>query len=777
MNPPQPYHPKSKLSDNQPKMTNPGDVSPALAETLLRLSTELLDTFDSDKLLGRILTLLRYLVPYETAAIHLVDGERLITQAGVGAALPTVGQINYQRENDFIWQFVEREKGPYLSPDLHQEAWKPLAGFEYIRSFMAVPLVIQERVTGILTIDHSLPDQFDADQVQVVTLFAHQVSTTLVKARLFESERQQRQFAESQLAFSYRLMHTNTSDEAISALLDTLLETLPLDAGSVTLLMPESAHRGYIAAAYGYTDPEEAHHKPVDMRQFELLVELVDKREPIYLADTRNQNRWQPGLLPDIQEVRTVLLVPLRADAQSEIIGYVTLKSYRPDAFPKTAQDNVALLCNQTASALHTLRLLEETRRRLDEVSVLTEMSAHLNRSEELSDTLRFILDRVIAVIRRGEDMDELRGAIILRMPGNDTLHLAAGHNLSASEIDAFNSRPYTVHEGTFARSIGKGEWVEIVQPPLVAATIAEQFASTTPRQLLDIPLRVGSQTIGIISVDHVVRDPTTRQLLSAMADLAGSVIQKTQALAHSRERAVELMETYERMQVLDQQRDEFIQNITHDLKAPLTFIRGYAELMAEGAMGEINPEQAEALEVIQERTDAVNQLISEILTIKNVEAHPLQEVPTDLNEIAASVARNARMAARLAGLEIEVVSTQRRVRVQGDGARMEQVFENLLSNAIKYSRNGGKITISVGEQANLAQVSIADEGIGIPPQEIESIWSRYYRGANLDAKGSGLGLANVRRIIEAHGGRIWVRSSERGTTFTFELPLYRDND
>lgn len=134
-------------------------------------------------------------------------------------------------------------------------------------------------------------------------------------------------------------------------------------------------------------------------------------------------------------------------------------------------------------------------------------------------------------------------------------------------------------------------------------------------------------------------------------------------------------------------------------------------------------------------------------------------------------------MAARLAGLEIEVASNQRVVNVQGDRARMEQVFENLLSNAIKYSPDGGKITISVAEQANLAQVSITDEGIGIPPQEIEHIWSRYYRGADLEAKGTGLGLVNVRRIVEAHGGRIWVRSSGRGTTFTFELPLYRKDD
>ncbi len=753
------------------------DISPILAETLLRLSTELLNTFDSDKLLGRILALLRHLVPYETAAIHLVDGDQLITQAGVGAALPTVGQMNYQREDDFIWQFVERERRPYLCQDLHREAWKPLVGFEYIRSFMAVPLTIQDEVTGILTLDHSLPNQFNNEQMQVVTLFAHQVSTTVVKARLFEAERQQRRLAESQLAFSYRLMQTSTSDEAISALLDTLVETTLFDAGSVTLLMAGDAHRGYIAAVFGYTSPDEAYHRPVDMRQFELLVQLAEKHNPIYLADIRRQSQWQPGLLPDAQEVRTVLLVPLRADAQSELIGYVTLKSYRPDAFSKTAQDNAALLCNQTAMSLHTLRLLEETRRRLSEVAVLTEMSAHLNRSYELTETLRFVLDRVLFVISQREDVTEARAAIFLRRPASNILYLAAGHNLSDEEIERFNNRPYTVGEGTFARSIGKGEWVEIDNETLVAQSIATQFAQVAPRQMLDIPLNVGSETIGVISIDRIARDPTTRHLLRAMADLAGSAIYKTQALVDSRQRAVELMETYERMQVLDQQRDEFIQNITHDLKAPLTFIRGYAELMAEGAMGEINPEQAEALEVIQERTDAVNQQIMNILTIKSVEAQPLQELPIDLHEIAVNVARNARMAARMAGIKIEVVSSQQVVNVQGDGARMEQIFENLLSNAIKYSPDGGKMTISVGIHLGLAQVAIADEGIGIPPEEIENIWNRYYRGAGLSAKGTGLGLVNVRRIVEAHGGRIWVRSSGQGTTFTFELPLYRSDD
>ena len=748
-------------------------VSPILAETLLRLSNELLTTYDSARLPGRVLELLRQLVGYETAAIHLVDGDRLITRAGVGAALPTVGHYNYSRESDFVWQFLEREGRPYVSADLHQEQWRPLPGFESIRSFMALPLTLHNRLFAVLTVDHSQPDRFNDQQVEAASLFAGQASLVLARANLLESEQRQRRFAESQLAFSYRLMETTTIDAAIVALLATIAENASYDAGSVTLLDADDPQQGYIAAVRGYAKPEDARHYPVDMRSYGLLIELTNERKPIYLPDVRQESRWQPGNWPDPQEVRSILLVPLLYNPQSEMIGYITLKGYQPKAFSESAVNNIVLLCNQTAAALRTVRLLEEARRRLNEVTVLAEMSAHLNRTYELTETLRFVLDRVLSVISQRENVTDARAAIFLRRPASNILYLAAGHNLSDEEIERFNSRPYTIHEGTFARSIGKGEWVEIDNEALVAQSIATQFARVAPRQMLDIPLSVGSETIGVISIDRIARDPTTRQLLRAMADLAGSAIHKTQALVDSRQRAVELVETHERLQVMDQQRDEFIQNITHDLKAPLTFIRGYAELMAEGAFGDITPEQSEALEVIQERTDAINKLIADILTLKQVEAHPLQQTPFNLDELARKTVRNARMAARQAGLEVTVRTKKKSVGVKGDITRMEQVFENLLSNAIKYSPNGGDISVSVEVRMGWAQVSVADQGIGIPETEIDNIWNRYYRVSGSNATGSGLGLSNVRRIVEAHGGRIWVQSSAEGTTFTFEVPLY----
>lgn len=759
----------------QPPHPTYAAVSPTLAETLLYISNELLTIDDTPRLLGRILELLRRLVEYETAAIHLVDGDRLITYAGVGAVEPTVGQLNYNQENAFVWQYLEKEGRPYLSQDLHKESWYPMPGFEHIRSFMALPLVSQGKIIGVLTVDHSQPERFNNEQLKVISIFAGHASIVMARANLLEAERRQRHFAESQLAFSYQLMQTSSIEEAIQALLFTIAQNAPFHTGSVTLVDGENSQRGYIAATSGYTNPDEARYQSVDMQGLPLLVQLAAQAKPIYVADTRDDQRWQPGSRADAQEVRSVLLVPLLQRSQAELFGYITLKNFQPNAFSQSAVGHIVLLCNQTAAALRTLRSLEETRHRLSEVSLLAELSAQLNRTYELADALHFVLNRVVSVIGQGGDTTDIRGAVILRRPHTHTLHLAAGHNLEAAEIDHFNNRPYSVHEGTFARSIGKGEWVEISDKEVVVNAIAEQFSRTSPRQLLDIPLRVGTETIGIITVDRAVRDPATRQLLTAMADLAGSAIQKTQALADSRQRAVELMETYERLQVMDRQRDEFIQNITHDLKAPLTFIRGYAELMAESALGEITAEQGEALGIIQERTDAINRLIGDILTLKQVESQPLQQIVFNLDAIARKSARNARMSARLAGLEIAVLSKKKQALVKGDMARMEQVFENLLSNAIKYSPDGGEIRLLVKVEADKIWVSVSDQGIGIAPEEIENIWSRYYRVPGVSAGGSGLGLANVRRVIEAHGGRISVQSEGKGTTFTFQLPRHQE--
>lgn len=664
---------------------------------------------------------------------------------------------------------------PFVVDDVDRSSFfSPSVAEQFsIRSMLCMPLQIGAEKMGIALIGFAEKHIFSPEEINIGKQAAAQISIAIAKARLLEMERRQRQAAEIQLTFSFQLMETATPGDAIDAMLATISQLVDYDAGSVMLLEADNPNVGYIAAVSGYTNPAEALHRKVYLHLFPHLDQLRSEHKEIYFPEIRGNDQWIPGRQPDAEEVRSILLVPLLYDQQSKMIGCLTLKSYRPNAFSTEERSHITLLCNQTASAVRNIRLIEETHRRLNEVSLLTEMSEILNRTLDLDKVLELVLDRVMSILEQSTRAQNLQGALILRQPPHDVLRLALGYNLSEEERSFFNERPYSAKEGTFKQSILAGEWVELDDPVQIRSAIEDLLPGRIPDELLNIPLKVGSDIIGVITANRIAPDPLTRRLLRAVAQLAGSAIHKTQLLAQARNRAVELMEAHDALNEMDRVRDEFIQNITHDLRAPLTFIRGYTDLMIEGAMGAINDEQHEALEIIQERTDAVSRLVGDILKIKQIESQPLREEPVEVVAIARTSIRSALMTARQAELDILFESSVKEAIVSGDADRLGQVFDNLLSNAIKYNQVGGYIRVQIEQRWPKVVISIADTGIGIPEEELDLIWNRYYRTErSLHQTGTGLGLPNVRRIIEAHDGRIWVQSSTQGTTFTFELPL-----
>jgi signal transduction histidine kinase len=641
-----------------------------------------------------------------------------------------------------------------------------------------LPLSINEQRIGGAMLGYFEPRAITPEEIERGEQVAAQVSTAIAKAKLLHMEHLPKPSAEIQLQFSFHLMEMTTLVEATEALLSTVSQFADYDAGSVMLLDPDNSDVGYFAAVEGYTDPAEARHRTVYVSTIPHLAQMRHERKEIYFADVRGNKEWRPSHQPDPREVRSVLLVPLLSHQQTKMVGCLTLKSYLPDAFSQEVRSNIVLLCNQTATALGNLRLIEETQRRLNEVSILADISEALNRTVELDDMLQLILKRVMSLLNHSEDHSTLQGAVILRHELGDTLRLAVGYNLSDAYCNYFNARPFYSHDSTFAQSILHGEWVELNDPDEIAKRMQYTHPDLVVAELINIPLKSGIEVIGVIVANRVIADPMTRRLIRTIADLAGAAMLKTRLLSQARARAVELMEAHDTLYRMDQQRDEFIQNITHDLRAPLTFIRGYTDLMIEGAMGDINDEQREALEVIQERTEAVNRLVGDILKLKQIESQPLKEEPVELVAVATNAVRSAIMSARQAGLEIQFDQHVDHAIVLGDAGRLGQVFDNLLSNAIKYNRPGGKVLVQIERNEAKVIISISDTGIGIPEEELDRIWERYYRahGTVKTYAGTGLGLANVRRIIEAHDGRIWVRSSHQGTTFTFEIPLSSEN-
>ncbi len=222
--------------------------------------------------------------------------------------------------------------------------------------------------------------------------------------------------------------------------------------------------------------------------------------------------------------------------------------------------------------------------------------------------------------------------------------------------------------------------------------------------------------------------------------------------------------------------RADFHSMIAHDLRSPMSVIQGYVSLMAAGKTGPINKTQADFMESVNRKISEMTSLLNDFLDMSKMDAgfvnlncqdHNLgeliQEVISDLSPLAKS--RN---------LRIVFNSSREDLAVHSDPLRLTQILRNLLSNAIKYNVDSGYIRLTVVEKEGWARISVADGGIGMSPEELDVLFDPYTRGnSHKKIKGVGLGIVIVKKLVEAHGGKVTVSSEEgKGTTFTFSIPL-----
>jgi PAS domain S-box-containing protein len=254
--------------------------------------------------------------------------------------------------------------------------------------------------------------------------------------------------------------------------------------------------------------------------------------------------------------------------------------------------------------------------------------------------------------------------------------------------------------------------------------------------------------------------------------------ITEQRAAEAERERVLEReREQVERLRMLDRLKDEFVALVSHELRTPLTSIRGYVELLLEGMAGEPTPEQARLLAVIDRNAHRLEHLVGDLLFIAQVEAGKMELAtgPVELKQIAAEAVESARPLADQKQIEL-TLETESVPALEGDRARLGQLLDNFLSNAIKFTPEGGLVQVRVGSHEGDALIEIADTGMGIPADEQERLFQRFFRSSKASAEaiqGTGLGLTISKAIAEAHGGEITFTSVEnQGTVFRITLPL-----
>jgi len=229
----------------------------------------------------------------------------------------------------------------------------------------------------------------------------------------------------------------------------------------------------------------------------------------------------------------------------------------------------------------------------------------------------------------------------------------------------------------------------------------------------------------------------------------------------------------------LEEERSRFLRFIgiaAHDLKAPLTAIQGFLWVMLGGFVGEISEKQQDILKRSTRRISELLTLISDLLDIPRIETGQIvQEIKEiSLRQVIRSSIEGQRSLAEEKGVELKVLIPEGLPRIKGSASRLQQVITNLVNNAVNYTPDG-VITVRVQEQAKDLLVEVVDTGIGIPSEDMSRLFEDFFRASNVEAKGTGLGLSISKRIVEAHGGKIWVESpsteTNTGSKFSFTLP------
>jgi signal transduction histidine kinase len=410
----------------------------------------------------------------------------------------------------------------------------------------------------------------------------------------------------------------------------------------------------------------------------------------------------------------------------------------------------------------------QQLARSVSELEALGEVSRAVNSSLELETVLARILAHACTLADAGG------GAIYVAEAEAGYFRIAATHGMDDDLVRAIRGLPVRMGDTVVGQCAAQRDPVQVpdlaAEPdyPLHAAMMKSGI-----RALLGVPLLREGEVIGAL----VVRRKRAGPFADETVELVKSFAAQSSLAVHNARMFHEIEVKSRELEAASRHKSEFLANMSHELRTPLNAVLGYAELIQDGIYGEVPAKMQDVLERIQQNGRHLLGLINDVLDLSKIEAGQLTLAPSDysMRELVLDVvsATEALVAEKKLALEVDLPPDL--PRGCGDERRLTQVLMNLVSNAIKFT-DAGSIGIQAKVEDSTFLVTVTDTGVGIAPEDRERIFEEFQQVDSSSTRrkgGTGLGLAITRRIVELHGGRIWVESTPgHGSTFAFTLPL-----
>ncbi|MBA3470848.1 MAG: PAS domain S-box protein [Herpetosiphonaceae bacterium] len=448
---------------------------------------------------------------------------------------------------------------------------------------------------------------------------------------------------------------------------------------------------------------------------------------------------------------RAQINLPLRH--HDRIIGAVNVAWMEPAGYnlahlPLLSQINEAI-----GLAIARSRAFDETQRRAREAETLREAGAIVAATLSTEEAMVRILQQLAHVVAHdGASVQLLRDGyleiVAKHSPGNEPVRLGERFEVPGDNLNTL---------------------VITQRQPLRSGNVKFRQHHGNIHSWIGVPLIVGDRVMGMLTVDSQQEDFFTAddtRLVSAFADQVVIALENARLFAAAQDRAVAL-------EVSNRELESFSYSVSHDLRTPLRHIASFASLLHDHLSADLDQTGQHYLEVISDAASRMNRLIDDLLAFSRLGRTDIHHVPVDLLKLIREAQQELGHAMTDREIEWQIGDLPE---VQGDPDLLRLVLVNLLSNALKYSRSRQPARITLGRQESSADEVICfvrDNGVGFDMQYVDKLFGVFQRLHNdKQFEGSGIGLANIQRIIQRHGGRVWAEGvPDGGATFYFSLP------
>jgi two-component system, NtrC family, sensor kinase len=650
---------------------------------------------------------------------------------------------------------------------------------------LAVPLMREGVALGTIFAMRFEVRLFADEQVALLQTFADQAVIAIENVRLFTelqtSNRELTTALDKQTATSdiLRVISRSQTDAqpVFDAILSSALRLLGAYSGGLTRIIGDQIVLVAITSTDPAGDAVQRALYPQPLHSEHPHAQAIRSRAPINVADLQEDPRAPETARAGAQTrgFRSVVAVPLLR--HDEPLGAISVTRRAAGGF---TDDEIALLktfADQAVIAIENARLLTELQARTQELSrSVGELRALGEVGQAISSTLD--LETVLTtIVSRAVQLSGLDGGVVFEYDeGAEEFVQRAATETGGALAEARRATRIRKGEGALGRTAITLEPVQvpdITVPGAHESRLREILIESGVRAVLAVPMVREGRLLGCLGVtrNRPGEFPVeTIELLRTFATQSALAIQNAR-LFH------EIADKGRQLEAASRHKSEFLANMSHELRTPLNAIIGFSEVLAARMFGEVNAKQAEYLQDILESGRHLLSLINDILDLSKIEAGRMELEPADFD--LPSAIENAlilvRERASRHGITLATTVDERLGLIRGDERKVKQVLLNLLSNALKFTPEGGRVDVRAALNAGRAEVSVADTGVGIAPEDQAAVFEEFRQVGTADKKleGTGLGLALSQKFVQLHGGRLWVDSQVGvGSTFTFTLPV-----